>query len=109
MKLDPRRQYDERRRRDQPWRRLYHLARWRRIRAGQLKRQPLCERCLGNGVITPATVCHHVVPHRGDEALFWAGPFASSCADCHDIDEGRIERGGQARQTLDADGWPITG
>ncbi|WP_458760534.1 hypothetical protein ACSVBT_07000 [Afipia sp. TerB] len=39
---------------------------------------------------------------------FFAGPFASSCNDCHDIDEQRIERGGRARQQVDADGWPLT-
>lgn len=100
------REYEDRRR-WQPWRRWYFTARWRRLRAAQLQAQPLCERCLRNGVITPATVCHHVVPHRGDETLFWAGPFASSCTDCHDIDEQRVEAGGKARQTLDADGWPM--
>lgn len=59
------------------------------------------------GEITPATVCHHVERHRGDEALFWNGPFASSCAPCHDIDERRIEHGGEARQTIGDDGWPV--
>ena len=89
------------------YRRWYGTARWRRLRAEQLERQPLCERCQSQGRVTPATVCHHTVPHRGDPILFWRGPFASSCAPCHDIDAQREERGGRARQVLDASGWPI--
>jgi hypothetical protein len=55
-------------------------------------------------------VCHHKRPHKGDEALFWdQGNLASSCADCHDVDEQRIERGGRARQQVDESGWPIEG
>jgi hypothetical protein len=55
-------------------------------------------------------VCHHKRPHKGDEALFWdQGNLASSCADCHDVDEQRIERGGRARQQVDESGWPIVG
>ncbi|AYO86099.1 HNH endonuclease [Methylobacterium brachiatum] len=76
------------------------------LRAEQLARQPLCQRCLGHGRTTAASVAHHVVPHRGDPVLFWTGALASSCTDCHDIDEQRIERGGRARQIVDADGWP---
>lgn len=101
------REFNARRRQDQPWQRWYNLARWRSIRAQQLQAKPLCERCQAQGRITPATVCHHIVAHRGSEELFWSGPFASSCTDCHDIDEQRIERGGQARQTVGNDGWPV--
>lgn len=101
------REYDARRREEQPWRKWYATVRWRAIRGRQLAEQPLCERCLDRGVTRAATVCHHKIAHRGDAVLFWRGPFGSSCADCHDTDEQRIERGGQARQAVGADGWPI--
>ncbi|MGX9390525.1 HNH endonuclease [Nitrobacteraceae bacterium UC4449_H16] len=102
------REYDARRRQEKPWRRLYSTQRWQALRLSQLIRKPLCERCEGRGRITPATVCHHIKAHRGDEVLFFdPDNLSSSCADCHDVDEQRIERGGRARQQVDADGWPV--
>lgn len=67
--------------------------------------------CLERGVVTAATVCHHVVPHRGDKRAFWDGPFASLCASCHDSDVQAIEKGGEPkvlpRMRFDARGFPI--
>jgi 5-methylcytosine-specific restriction enzyme A len=101
------REHNARRRRDQPWQAWYGLKRWKLLRNEQLSRLPLCQRCLSHGRATAATVAHHIVPHKGDPELFWHGRLASSCTDCHDIDEQRIERGGRPRQVLAADGWPI--
>lgn len=101
------REYDERRRQEKPWRKLYATARWAALRAGQLLSQPLCERCGERNMVVAATVVHHREPHKGDPALFFdAGNLASSCKRCHDIDEQRIERGGKARQIIGDDGWP---
>jgi 5-methylcytosine-specific restriction protein A len=33
-------------------------------------------------VLTPATTADHIVPHRGDQALF-RGPLQSLCTPCH--------------------------
>lgn len=66
------------------WRPWYKTARWQRLRAAQLARQPLCQRCLRFGLVIPATVAHHVVRHRGDPQLFWHGQLESVCAPCHD-------------------------
>lgn len=93
------------------WHRLYDLSLWRHpktgLRAQQLRKQPLCERCLSQGIVELAAIVHHRVAHKGDKTLFCdPSNLASSCAPCHDIDEQRIERGGHARQTVDADGWP---
>lgn len=102
------REYDARRRAERPYRAWYKTSRWRAIRAAQLLKQPLCERCQSRGIITAATVAHHRTAHKGDEALFFdPDNLASSCADCHDVDEQRIERGGRARQAVGEDGWPI--
>ena len=79
-----------------PWRRLYGTARWQRLRAEQLAREPLCRMCAEAGRVTAATVCDHVDPHRGDEAKFWAGPFQSLCDAapwrCHSRAKQREER-----------------
>ena len=49
-------------------------------RDGFLKRNPLCARCSA-----PATVLHHVIPHRGDRAVFWdRNNWAAVCKPCHD-------------------------
>lgn len=85
----------------------YNLAAWKRIRAEQLKRQPLCFMCERRGLITPATVCDHIEPHRGDINRFLGGPFQSLCASCHSRDKQIIERGGEAPVETGADGWPV--
>ncbi len=55
---------------------------WKRRRARHLSEYPLCAYCLREGRATVATVCDHIVPHRGDRALF-DGPIQSLCASCH--------------------------
>ncbi|MCH8855997.1 MAG: HNH endonuclease [Proteobacteria bacterium] len=67
-------QYERRRRQRDPWRAWYATARWQRLRANQLKRQPLCEceDCRGGQLrVTPATVVDHIVAPKGDAALFF--------------------------------------
>jgi 5-methylcytosine-specific restriction protein A len=57
--------------------------RWRRARAAFLAQHPLCAVCEGRGLVIAATVVDHVVPHRGDERLFWdEGNWAPSCKPC---------------------------
>lgn len=62
--------------------------------------------CKREGIITPATVCDHVVPHRGDEHLFWHGRMQSLCAPHHDRTKQREERLGYSDE-VGQDGWPI--
>ena len=60
-------------------------ARWQRTREAFLKRNPLCAQCLRENRLTPATVVDHIVPHRGDEKLFWdQGNWQAICKTCHD-------------------------
>jgi len=75
---------DAKRLQDQPWRRWHWTARWRAIVAAQLRAQPCCATYAREGVITVATVCDHVVSHRGDPHLFWHGESQSLCKTCHD-------------------------
>lgn len=46
-------------------------ARWRKAREQHLRAHPLCAECKRHGRITPARVVDHIVPHRGDQVLFW--------------------------------------
>ena len=71
---------------------LYALARWRAIRAEQLRVEPSCRFCKEDGTETPATVCDHVEPHRGSVEAFWSGPFQSLCVGCHNGTKQRMER-----------------
>lgn len=60
-------------------------ARWQKARAAYLKRHPLCAECLKCGTLTPATVVDLIIPHRGNDALFWdTNNWQSLCKDCHD-------------------------
>lgn len=60
-------------------------SRWRKARAAFLQRNPLCAECRKNGVLTPATVVDHIIPHRGDQKLFWDEEnWQPLCKNCHD-------------------------
>lgn len=48
------------------WHHLYNSHRWRTAKAEFLRRYPCCVVCGSS-----ATVVDHVIPHRGDESLFW--------------------------------------
>lgn len=73
-------------------------ARWQSARAGFLQKHPLCCCCLANGAVEAATVVDHIVPHRGDMALFWDRKnWQPLGQDCHNkikrLLEDRWERG----------------
>jgi 5-methylcytosine-specific restriction endonuclease McrA len=64
--------------------------------------------CRDKGRVTVATVVDHIIPHRGDQALFWdVSNWQSLCKPHHDSDKQRIDNGGIARQQIGTDGWPI--
>lgn len=88
------------------WLYLYKSARWRRLREGQLSLQPLCEWCLESERVTEATEVHHQIPHKGDESVFWNGPFISTCKPCHSS-RGKLEDNGKTVVRFGADGWPL--
>jgi 5-methylcytosine-specific restriction protein A len=69
--------------------------RWRRARAAFLARHPLCAACRAQGRVVAATVVDHVVPHRGDQRLFWdTSNWAPACKRCHDAKTAREGRWG---------------
>lgn len=78
-----------------PWVKWYKTAAWQRIRRKQLKTEPLCRFCKNNGIVEPATVCDHKIPHKGNMELFFNGPFQSLCKLCHDSTKQRLEKSGE--------------
>jgi 5-methylcytosine-specific restriction protein A len=86
---------------------LYDTARWKAIRGRQLHAQPLCEFCLKVDLVVQARICDHVEPHKGDPEKFFAGPFQSLCAPCHDSTKQAMEKGGKPKARIGVDGYPI--
>lgn len=73
-----------------------YTARWDRFAKTFLSQYPFCgmrpndeppvmSRCYEQGLSIPAEVVDHVVPHRGDKALFWATKtnLQGLCMACH--------------------------
>nr|WP_258536290.1 HNH endonuclease signature motif containing protein [Comamonas kerstersii] len=49
--------------------------------------------CAAEGRVTVATVVDHIVPHRGDQSLFWRrSNWQSLCSTHHSKDKQRDER-----------------
>ncbi len=60
-------------------------AKWREARKLFLQKNPLCVSCMRDGKLTPATIVDHVIPHRGDQTLFWnKSNWQALCKRCHD-------------------------
>ena len=58
---------------------------WQKARKLYLKAHPLCVRCFEQGRYIKATVVDHIIPHRGDQALFWdRDNWQPLCKKCHD-------------------------
>ena len=88
------------------WRHLYRTRAWKALRANQLNLKPLCEWCANQNRIVPATICDHVIPHKGDEARFYdADNLASLCKPHHDSAAQVKDHQGYTG-ACDATGWP---
>jgi 5-methylcytosine-specific restriction protein A len=58
---------------------------WRAYSRRRLALHPWCVRCRPRGLLRLAVVTDHVVPHRGDRALFRdPDNHQSLCKPCHD-------------------------
>ena len=61
---------------------------WRKARLAFLALHPSCALCFA-----PATVVDHIIPHRGDDALFWNRQnWQPLCVTCHNRAKQRQER-----------------
>lgn len=92
-------QPDGRRTRDkvQHWRRWYKTAAWQRLRWSVLERDLFtCTMCGRIEANTALLVADHVIPHRGDERMFWdIANIACVCAQCHNSTKQRLEKHGR--------------
>ena len=63
----------------------YNTQRWQRLRALKLQENPLCETCLKQQRIEPATAVDHVIAVKapGGEAYPPLDGLRSLCASCH--------------------------
>lgn len=84
----------------------YKSALWLSRRAGQLRLEPLCRSCLERGVVTPAEIADHVIPHEGDWSSFALGRLQSLCGRCHSGPKQAVEVRGYDKAVGD-DGWPL--
>jgi 5-methylcytosine-specific restriction enzyme A len=91
-----------------PWNAWYDSAMWRRRSRLQRKQHPLCEDCEKRGLVVPAEVADHVVPHKGDWQSFRLGALRSLCKACHDGHKKQTELRGYSTE-IDEDGWPVDG
>jgi len=81
--------------------------RWQKERKHFLANNPLCVYCMKQAKITTATVVDHIVPHKGDDNLFWdANNWQPLCKTCHDSVKQSEERG-SVRTAYGVDGLPI--
>ena len=89
------------------WRHLYN-HRWSKLSKQFLLNNPLCAMCLKLGKVTPSTVTDHIVPHKGDEKLFYdmENNCQALCKKCHDSHKARQENSG-ILPGVDQDGNPI--
>jgi len=71
--------------------------------------QPVCLGCAAVGRVTPTAVMDHVIPHEGDQGLFWDGERQPACEWHHNVVKQRLEHRfhkgelGEADLKLDSD------
>lgn len=65
-----------------------YTSEWEKERAAYLRAHPTCRRC-GD----PATTVDHVIPHKGNQRLFWDRTnWQPLCTPCHNSAKQREER-----------------
>ena len=61
-----------------------YTNRWARVAHHFLREHPVCVLCSAADRVTAATLVDHVIPHRGDDDLFWReSNWQALCAPCH--------------------------
>ncbi len=69
-------------------------SKWQRERAVFLQKNPVCVEHRKRGQVVPATVVDHIVPHKGDQVLFWRrSNWQALCKACHDRKTAREDGG----------------
>lgn len=69
-----------------------YTAAWDREAKAFKAAHPLCLGCAAVGRVSPATVVDHIVPHKGNERLFWdRANWQPCCGWHHDVVKKRLE------------------
>lgn len=70
-----------------------YTSKWNKARVRFLRKHPLCEYCLKEKRYTKAIVVDHIIPHRGNQQLFWdENNWQALCKSCHDRKTMTIDR-----------------
>lgn len=65
---------------------------WDRASKAFKQQHPLCAGCEAIGRTVPADLVDHVIPHKGDQVLFWdQANWQSSCRWHHDVVKQQLE------------------
>lgn len=90
------------------WGYLYG-RKWRVAKGKFIAKHPICRMCLDAGRTEPARVVDHVVPHKGNAALFWdRSNWQALCFNCHNQHKQRQERLDElAANACRIDGYPV--
>ena len=68
-------------------------SKWQKVRKKYLETHPLCVACVKEGRYVKATDVDHVIPHRGDQKLFWdQSNWQALCHSCHSKKTARENR-----------------
>ena len=62
---------------------IYRTSRWQKLRDYKRRRNPLCEECLRQGIMTPAELVDHIIPIEDGGAIFDLENLQSLCRACH--------------------------
>lgn len=79
---------------------FYRSTAWRKLRAEQMRRQPLCERCLVQGRHTPARIVDHICPVNQGGAPLDLENLQSLCAACHNRKSGTERHQRQIQKSM---------
>lgn len=67
---------------------------WQKASKAFLRKNPLCVLCRKAGYVTPAELVDHIVPHNGNQELFWdVNNWQSLCWKCHSSKTAREDGG----------------
>lgn len=65
-------------------------ARWQKCSKLFLREHPTCAECERHGFVSEATLVDHIIPHRGNEGLFWdQDNWQALCDSCHNRKTGK--------------------
>ena len=71
---------------------FYWSTAWKRVRALKLKKDPLCEDCLGEDTVTPAQLVDHIKERKDGGAPLKLENLKSQCYKCHAVKTATAKR-----------------